>query len=70
LLFDNVVIRLVGSDDVPLEAKLQAAGDLTAAAESGALTIPIAEPLPLDRAAEAHDRVDAGARGRILLAVS
>jgi hypothetical protein len=34
LLFNNVVLRLVGSDDFPEEAKRQAARDLTAAAVS------------------------------------
>ena len=35
----------------------------------GALSIPIGDPLPLDRIAEAHDRVDAGARERVLLSL-
>ena len=38
-------------------------------AREGALSIPIADPLPLDQIAEAHDRVDAGPRERVLLAV-
>ena len=69
MLFDNVTIRLLGSDDFPVAAKRQAATDLTTAARDGALHIAIAEPLPLERAAEAHDRVDAGIRQRILLRV-
>lgn len=69
MLFDNVTIRLLGSDDFPLSAKQQAAADLTAAARDGALVIPVAPPLPLDRAAEAHDRIDAATRERILLAI-
>ena len=69
MLFANLTIRLLGSDDFPLEAKRQAAEDLTAAAREGALSIPIADPLPLDRIAEAHDRVDAGTRQRVLLAI-
>jgi NADPH2:quinone reductase len=69
LLFDNVTIRLVGSDDVPAAAKQQAAVDLTAAARDGALSIPIGAPLPLERTAEAHDRVDSGARERVLLRI-
>ena len=35
----------------------------------GALSIAVGDPLPLDRIAEAHDRVDAGTRERVLLAV-
>jgi NADPH2:quinone reductase len=69
LLFDNVVLRLLGSDDFPAEAKGQAARDLSAAAAQGALAIRIEPPLPLERIAEAHDLVDAGGRGRILLSI-
>ncbi len=69
MLFDNVTIRLLGSDDFPAAAKQQAATDLTAAARAGALHGPIGVPLPLSEAAEAHDRVDAGNRDRVLLAV-
>ena len=69
MLFANLTIRLLGSDDFPPEAKHQAAIDLTTAAAAGALTVPIADPLPLERIAEAHDRVDAGTRQRILLAI-
>jgi NADPH2:quinone reductase len=69
MLFDNMTIRLLGSDDFPAEAKEQAAADLTAAARDGALSIPIADPLPLARIAEAHDLVEAGTRRRIVVAV-
>ena len=69
MLFANLTIRLLGSDDFPVAAKHQAAADLTAAARDGALQIPIGEPLSLDRIAEAHDRVDAGARSRVVLSI-
>jgi NADPH:quinone reductase len=69
MLFDNAVIRLLGSDDFPASAKQQAAADLTAAARDGALSIAIGTPLRLDETAEAHDRVDAGSRDRVLIAV-
>jgi NADPH2:quinone reductase len=69
MLFDNITIRLLGSDDFPAASKQQAALHLTAAARDGALSIPIDTPLPLERAAEAHDRVDAGGRDRVLLAI-
>ena len=69
MLFANVTIRLIGSDDFPATAKRDAANDLTTAAGEGALSIAISEPLPLERIAEAHDRVDAGTRQRILLTV-
>ena len=69
MLFDNITIRLLGSDDFPSAAKQQAAADLTAAAGDGALSIPIRAPLPLEQVAHAHNDVDAGARERILLAI-
>jgi NADPH2:quinone reductase len=67
MLFGNVTIRLFGSDDFPVEAKRQAAADLTTI--SPRLSLRIGEPLPLAAAAEAHDRVDAGSRDRVLLAI-
>lgn len=71
LLFHNVTIRLCGSDDFPLEAKLQAAADLTSVAAAGSLAIPTAPPYPLADIAAAHDAVDAGARaGRVLIDVT
>jgi NADPH2:quinone reductase len=69
MLFANLTIRLLGSDDFPAAAMHQAVADLNAAARDGALRIPIDEPLPLDRIAEAHDRVDAGTRARVLLTI-
>jgi NADPH2:quinone reductase len=69
MLFANLTIRLFGSDDFPAAAKRQAAADLTTAARDGALSIPSGDPIPLDRIAESHDRVDAGTRERVLLAI-
>jgi NADPH2:quinone reductase len=70
MLFDNVTLRLIGSDDFPAAAKQQAATDLTAAAREGALSVSIGAPVPLERAAEAHDLVDAGSRQRVLVALT
>lgn len=69
MLFDNITIRLLGSDDFPAEAKQRAAHELTAAAADGALSIAIDGPVPLDPAARAHDLVDRSTRTRILLDV-
>ncbi|MFG2606603.1 NADPH:quinone reductase [Streptomyces sp. NPDC048514] len=69
LLFKNVTLRLTGSDDFPAEAKRQAARDLTAAAAEGALSVEVGARFPLTGIAEAHDRVDAGGRGRVLVDV-
>lgn len=69
LLFANVTLRLLGSDDFSFEAKQQAARDLTAAAVTGALSVRVAAILPLADVAAAHDRVDAGGGGRILIRI-
>ena len=69
MLFANLTIRLLGSDDFPVAAKHHAAVDLTAAARERALEIPIDGPIALRRIAEAHERVDAGARARVLLSI-
>jgi NADPH2:quinone reductase len=67
LLFNNVTLRLLGSDDFPAEAKRQAARDLTAAAAVGALTVFVGARFPLAGIDQAHDRIDAGGRGRVLI---
>ena len=67
--FDNVTIRLVGSDDVPAAAKPRAAADFNAAARDGALSIAIDIPLPFTHAAQAHDRADQGVHACILLTI-
>jgi NADPH2:quinone reductase len=69
MLFDNITIRLLGSDDFPAAAKQQAAHDLTTAAREEALDVPISPPLALTEAARAHDNVDTGSRTRVLLVV-
>jgi NADPH2:quinone reductase len=69
LLFNNVTLRLLGSDDFPAEARRQAARDLTAAAAVGALTADVGDRYPLEDIAKAHDRVDAGGRGRVLVTI-
>ncbi|MDQ1022988.1 NADPH2:quinone reductase [Streptomyces umbrinus] len=70
LLFNNVTVRLLGSDDFPVTARRQAARDLTAAAAAGALTVGIGDVYPLEDITKAHDRVDAGGRGRVLVTVT
>ncbi|MFD0033682.1 NADPH:quinone reductase [Streptomyces sp. NPDC055059] len=67
LLFNNVTLRLLGSDDFPAEARRQAARELTAAAAVGALTVDVGDRYPLADIAKAHDRIDAGGRGRVLI---
>ncbi|MEV7892449.1 NADPH:quinone reductase [Streptomyces sp. NPDC002817] len=67
LLFNNIILRLLGSDDFPADAKRQAARDLTAAAAVGAVTVGVADSYPLEDVAKAHDCIDAGGRGRVVV---
>jgi len=70
LLFANVTIRLLGSDDFPQAAKDAAARDLTTAAAQGALSVPIARAFPLAEITAAHELVESGsATGRVLLSI-
>jgi NADPH:quinone reductase len=70
MLFANVTIRLLGSDDFPQAAKDAAARDLTTAAASSALSVAVAEVLPLERIAAAHDLIESGrASGRVLVSL-
>lgn len=68
LLFANATLRLLGSDDFPTDAKQQAARDLTEAAATGHLHVPVAATYPLHEIAAAHQAVESGRpAGRILL---
>jgi NADPH2:quinone reductase len=68
LAFQNVVIRLLGSDDFPEEAKRQAAADLVSCLEAGALRTEIRQIFPLDRIADAHRAVEnPGSAGRVVI---
>jgi NADPH2:quinone reductase len=68
LLFKNVRIDFVGSDDVPLDARLAAAAAVNALLAGGWTGIRIAQRLPLARIADAHAAVDdRQVRGRVVL---
>lgn len=69
MLFNNVTLRLMGSDDFSMAAKAAAAQDLTHAAAESALHTIIAARFPLDAVADSHDYVDSGARGRALIMI-
>ena len=69
MLFSNLVIRLLGSDDFPPEDKAAAARDLTRAVTEGALTVEVARSYPLAQVAEAQAAVEKGAGGRVILAI-
>jgi NADPH:quinone reductase len=71
LLFKNVTIRLVGSDDLPEVAERRAVEDIAVCLEAGALRPRIALRLPLERIAEAHEAVDGGPfGGRVILDIA
>jgi NADPH2:quinone reductase len=71
LLFNNVTLRLLGSDDFPADARRQAVADIQSALAAGRLQPRIAARLPLDRIADAHELVERPRRpGRVLLTVA
>ena len=68
LVFKNIRLFFLGSDDFPLEAKIEAARDLNAALEAGWAGFAIGERLSLAAIARAHDLVDHPARpGRVVV---
>jgi NADPH2:quinone reductase len=70
LAFQNVVIRLLGSDDFPQEAKRQAAADLVSCLEAGALRTEIRQIFPLNRIADAHRAVEnPTGSGRVVIGI-
>jgi NADPH2:quinone reductase len=58
LVFSNARVFFIGSDDVPVDAKLEATRDLNHALESGWPGLDIAERFPLDDIAQAHEFVE------------
>ncbi len=67
LAFADVSLRLLGSDDFPPAVKAEAARELTAALLEGRLRATVAAWLPLQDIALAHEQVEQGAGGRVLL---
>jgi NADPH:quinone reductase len=70
LVFVNARLYFVGSDDVPAEAKIEATRDINKALEAGWKGLDIAEIVPLDQIARAHELVEHPAKaGRVIVAV-
>lgn len=67
LAFADVSLRLLGSDDFAPAVKAEAARELTSALLEGRLRAAIAARLPLQDIALAHEQVERGAGGRVLL---
>ncbi len=63
----NVIVRFVLVYGVPREALERAAKDITAAVADGALTELPATKFPLNEIAAAHDAVEAGSVGKVLV---
>lgn len=68
MVFKNLRVYFLGSDDFPEDAKTRAATDISAALASGWSGYSIAARLPLGEIARAHALVEGGrARGRVVL---
>ena len=68
LLFKNIRVFFVGSDDVPVDAKRAAAIAITDALVEGWTGFDIAERWPLEAIATAHEHMERTAgRGRVVL---
>ena len=60
----------MADDDVPAEAKIEASRDLNEALEAGWRGLDIAEILPLDEIARAHELVEHPVKpGRVIVCV-
>ena len=70
MVFKNIRLFFLGSDDFPREAKVLAAQDLNGALEAGWSGFEIAERIPLAEIARAHELVEHPARpGRVVVMV-
>jgi NADPH:quinone reductase len=71
LVFVNARLFFVGSDDVPAEAKIEATRDVNQALEAGWKGLDIAEIVPLDQIARAHELVEHPTKpGRVIVAIT
>ena len=70
LVFMNARIFFVGSDDVPADAKIEATRAINQALEAGWRGLEIAEIVPLDEIARAHELVEHPVKaGRVVVAI-
>jgi NADPH2:quinone reductase len=67
LMTPNVVLRFVLVYTIPRAALRRAVADVSEAVRQGALTTLPLHRFPLERAAEAHDAVEAGAVGKVIV---
>jgi NADPH:quinone reductase len=70
LVFVNARLFFIGSDDIPLDAKLEATRDINRALEAGWQGLDIAERFPLNDIAKAHEAVEQPAKsGRVVVTI-
>jgi NADPH:quinone reductase len=70
MVFKNVRLFFLGSDDFPKEAKILATRDINSALEAGWTGFEIAERIPLSEIARAHELAEHPAgRGRVVVTV-
>ena len=70
LVFKNISVHFLGSDDFPVAAKSEAAAAMNDLLASGWPGLTIDSAFPLARTAEAHERVESGqASGRVVVQV-
>ena len=67
--FADTTLRLLGSDDFPPEVKAHAAHELTTAVVEGTLRSVIAERVPLAEIVRAHELVEHGVDGRVIVTI-
>jgi len=70
LMAANLVLRFVLLYTVPADALAAAVHDVSEAVAAGALTTLPVHRFPLERAADAHDAVEAGAVGKVLIDIA
>jgi NADPH2:quinone reductase len=70
LVFINARIYFIGSDDIPNDAKIEAAHAINQALEAGWQGLEIAKKFPLDGVAEAHEFVEHPTKsGRVIVTI-
>jgi NADPH:quinone reductase len=70
MVFKNIRVFFLGSDDFPAEAKVAAARDLNDALQTGWTGFEIGEKIPLAEIARAHELVEHPTRrGRVVVMV-
>ena len=70
LVFINAGIFFIGSDDIPTEAKIEAARAINQALEAGWRGFEIAERFSLDEIAKAHEFVEHPTKsGRVIVMI-